>query len=191
MFTLLLLFSVVGAISGLVAGLFGLGGGVVIVPALLYTFAQMAFPESVATHMAIGTSLGCIVVTATVASRTHLQKGAVNIPLLKTLVPGVIVGGGLGGVFAAGLSGATLRLIFGAFLLFAAASMFLTSHKKLFNLPGPSGLSTVAVVIGFASSLFGVAGGSMTVPYLRAGGIVMANAVATSAVLGLHCCCAC
>ncbi|MEL7399386.1 MAG: TSUP family transporter, partial [Pseudomonadota bacterium] len=82
MLTLLLVFAVVGVVAGLIAGLFGLGGGVVIVPALIYTFAALNFPESILTHLAVGTSLGCIVVTATIASRTHWQKGAVDTSIL-------------------------------------------------------------------------------------------------------------
>ncbi len=185
MFTLILLFALVGIASGMIAGLFGLGGGVVVVPALLYTFAHLSFPEVVATHLAIGTSLGCIVVTAFVSSRAHWKKGAVELPLLPVLVPGVIVGGWLGGVVAAQLSGEWLRVAFASFLVFVSVSMFRSMNRPAFDLPSRWVWSLVSLIIGTLSSLFGVGGGSMTVPYLRNCGLAMKRAVATSAVLGL------
>lgn len=185
MLTTLIVFAVVGTAAGLIAGLFGLGGGVVMVPAMIYTFGVLAFPQEVTVHLAVGTSLACIVVTATVASWTHWQKQAVDPALLKPLVPGVIVGAWLGGVLAAQLEGHALKLAFAIFLIFVAITMLRAVPAEGTSLPGRVKLGLSAVVIGGFSSLFGVGGGSMTVPYLRFCGVVMSRAVATSAALGL------
>lgn len=184
MLTLLIVFAVVGVVAGLIAGLFGLGGGVVMVPAMIYTFGVLAFPDAILTHLAVGTSLACIVVTATIASWTHWQKKAIEIGLLAPLVPGVIVGAWLGGVLAASLEGIELQFAFAVFLIFVGLTMLRKVVQDKASLPNRLGLSLSALVIGGFSSLFGVGGGSMTVPYLRFCGVAMARAVATSAALG-------
>lgn len=184
MITLLLTFALVGVLAGLVAGLFGLGGGVVMVPALIYTFAALDFPPLIATHLAVGTSLACILVTSATAGWTHWQKGAVDAGLLRPLIPGVLLGAWLGGGLAARLPGNGLQLAFGVFLIFVAATMLVKVQQAYFRLPGRWGMGLVALIIGAVSSLFGVGGGSMTVPFLRLCGVIMTRAVATSAVLG-------
>lgn len=185
MLTILLVFALVGIAAGLIAGLFGLGGGVVMVPAMIYTFALLAFPEAVTVHMAVGTSLACIVVTSIVSSWTHWQKKAIDKSLLLPLVPGVAIGAWLGGMVAAQLAGPTLKVGFGVFLILVALTMLKTVSRDSGSLPRPLGLGLAATVIGIFSSLFGVGGGSMTVPFLRFSGVAMARAVATSAALGL------
>ena len=185
MLEILLLFAIVGVIAGLVAGLFGLGGGVVMVPAMIYTFSSLGFPEAILTHLAVGTSLACIVVTAITAAWTHWQKGAIDLTILKPLVPGVIIGAWLGGVLASTLGGIQLQIFFAVFLVFVAITMLVTVTQNKFSIPSAPGLTLSAVVIGVFSALFGVGGGSMTVPYLRLCSIAMTRAVATSAALGL------
>ncbi len=185
MITLFIVFAVVGVVAGLIAGLFGLGGGVVMVPAMIYTFGVLAFPDAILTHLAVGTSLACIVVTAITASWTHWQKKAIDIHLLLPLVPGVVVGAWLGGVVAARLEGIELQYAFALFLVFVGGTMLRKVVQDQSSLPGRWGLGAAALVIGGFSSLFGVGGGSMTVPFLRYCGVVMARAVATSAALGL------
>lgn len=185
MATLLIVFALVGIVAGLIAGLFGLGGGVVMVPAMIYTFGVLAFPEAVLTHLAVGTSLACIVVTAITASWTHWQKKAIEVPLLLPLVPGVVVGAWLGGMVAASLDGVELQFAFAVFLIFVGFTMLRKVVQDQAALPNKLGLSVSALVIGGFSSLFGVGGGSMTVPFLRFCGVAMARAVATSAALGL------
>lgn len=185
MLTILAVFALVGTLAGLIAGLFGLGGGVVMVPAMIYTFAALAFPESITVHLAVGTSLACIVVTSIVSGWTHWQKKAIDKAMLMPLVPGVAIGAWLGGMVAAQLAGPTLKLGFGIFLVLVAATMLKTVSRDTGSLPKPLGLGVSATIIGIFSSLFGVGGGSMTVPFLRFCGVAMARAVATSAALGL------
>ncbi len=182
--SLLLIFIVVGLVAGLIAGMFGLGGGVVIVPALIYTFTGLAFPDVIMTHLAVGTSLGCIVITASISSWTHWQRKAVDIAILKSMVPGVFIGGWLGGVVASRLAGVELQMAFAGFLALVAVSMLTALAGSARRVPGRFGIGIAGLIIGGVSALFGVGGGSLTVPFLRYCNVVMARAVATSAALG-------
>lgn len=181
----LIIFAVVGACAGLIAGLFGLGGGVVIVPVLIYTFAAYGINDQVATHLAIGTSLTCIIITASVSSWTHYQKRAIQGQLLIYMVPGILIGAWLGGVVASWLDGIELRIVFGLFLIFVSATMFWGVKDRQRPLPATPVFAGASGIIGILSSLFGIGGGSLSVPFMRLSGVPMAKAVATSAVLGL------
>jgi len=184
MFTVWLLFALVGLVAGLIAGLFGLGGGVVMVPAMIYSFTLLGFDQAVLTHMAVGTSLACIVVTSMIATRTHHQKGAVDWRLLRRWVPGLLIGAWLGGVFAAQLAGPLLQLGLGIFLLLVGLTLLMSLTQDRRSLPGALGGGVVSALIGALSSLFGIGGGSLTVPYLRYCRVPMQRAVATSAAQG-------
>ncbi len=180
-----LLFALVGAVAGLVAGLFGLGGGVIMVPALIYSFALLNYDASVLTHMAVGTSLACIVVNAAMSTRIHIQKRAVDVELLKRWVPGILLGAWMGGVFAAQLNGSVLQMAFATFLVFVGVSMLMSFVQDKTNLPGLLGCGVVSTIFGTIASLFGIGGGSLTVPYLRYCSVPMQKAVATSAAQSL------
>ncbi len=177
----------IGAVAGLVAGLFGLGGGAVVVPVLIFAFHWQGVSPEVLTHMAIGTSLATIVVTASSAIRTHHLRGAIRWSLVGQLVPGVLIGTVLGGLVAARSGGGLLQFCFGAFLVLVAFQMAFGVRVR----PRPeSGTGRVAQsvaggAIGFASGIFGIGGGSLTVPWLLRCGQLTVNAVASSAALGL------
>ncbi len=183
--SLLLIYAAVGALAGLIAGLFGLGGGVIMVPALIYTFSALGLPVEVLTHMAVGTSLMTIVVTSISSVRTHHQKSAVDWPLALTIVPGILVGSWLGGKTAAGMNGLHLQMAFGVFAVCVAGLMLRPAPKNRASLPGKPGRVLAGGVIGWASALFGIGGGSLSVPFFSFCGVVMQRAVATSAALGL------
>lgn len=175
-----------GALAGVLAGLFGVGGGVVIVPVLLLAFASLEIPASVATHLAVGTSLATIVVTSISSVRAHHQKGAVRWPLFWLLTPGLAVGVLLGSQFAARLGGPVLQLAIGLFLIVIGIQMGLgLMPPARRRVPGRMALFGVGNVIGFASALFGIGGGSLTVPFLSYCDVRMQQAVATSAACGL------
>lgn len=177
----------IGVVAGLVAGLFGLGGGAVVVPVLILAFHWQGVAPEVLTHMAIGTSLATIVVTSSSAIRTHQRRGAIGWPLVGRLVPGVLVGTALGGLLAARAGGESLQFWFGAFLVLVAFQMAFGVRVR--PRPGPAPGRAVQVgaggVIGFASGVFGIGGGSLTVPWLLWCGQPTVNAVASSAALGL------
>ena len=175
-----------GVLAGVLAGLFGVGGGAIIVPALLIAFAAMAVPASVATHLAVGTSLATIAITSASSVRAHHQKGAVIWPVVGLLAPGLALGVFGGSRFAANLSGPVLQLAIGVFLLCVGIQMGFglapTAHREL---PGRASLLGVGGVIGFASAMFGMGGGSLTVPFLSCCNVRMQKAVATSAACGV------
>jgi uncharacterized membrane protein YfcA len=175
-----------GCAAGLLAGLFGVGGGVIIVPVLLLAFAALDVPASVATHLAVGTSLATIVVTSISSIRAHHKKGAVLWPVFWLLAPGLALGVLIGAQVAARLPGAALQLTIGGFLVLIGIQMgFGLQPPVRSQLPGRSALFGVGNAIGFASALFGIGGGSLTVPFLSYCDVRMQKAVATSAACGL------
>lgn len=174
-----------GAIAGLLSGIFGIGGGAIIVPVLIYSFVAQGYSPEVLTHLAIGTSLATIVVTSASAVATHHRKRAVRWPLALWMAPGIGVGTALGGLFAATLSGPLLQLCFGVFLLGVAAQLGLGLQPRASRqVPGRFGTAGTSLGIGFLSGIFGIGGGSISVPFLVWCRIGMAQAVATSAALG-------
>ena len=181
-----LFYLMVGSIAGLISGLFGLGGGAVIVPLLIFTFLARGMPAEITTHMAIGTSLATIVFTALSSIYTHHQKQAIRWDIVKTLVPGILLGGLLGGLFAISLCGVLLQLLFGGFLILVALQLLVYKPKVgVRSLPGYVGMGASGSLIGGISALFGIGGGTLSVPLLTFFGIKIHQAVGTAAACGL------
>ena len=184
----LITYLLIGAIAGFAAGLFGVGGGLIIVPILFIVFSQAGFDPSVIMHMAVGTSLATIIVTSISSVTAHHKKGAVLWPVFKNLAPGLVIGSFLGAGIADYLSGQWLQLIIGAFALWVGYRMFSGAKAQVDTskqLPSTSAQMLAGGGIGVASAIFGIGGGSLTVPYLNKNGVVMQKAVATSAACGL------
>lgn len=174
-----------GSVAGLVGGLFGLGGGAVVVPVLIYSFTLSDLDDAVMTHLAIGTSLATIVVTSLTAIYAHHRKGAVLWHIVLLMAPGIGVGVVAGGVFATELSGSMLQILFGTFLILVAIQMGVGHIPKPHR--GPPGRVNgmgAGVGIGFLSGIFGIGGGALSVPYLTYCNVNIAAAIATSAALG-------
>ncbi|PIE37282.1 MAG: hypothetical protein CSA53_06630 [Gammaproteobacteria bacterium] len=175
-----------GAFAGVIAGLFGIGGGLLIVPVLVFSFGFQGVSDNVATHAAIATSLACIVVTSISSTLAHQRHGAVRWDVFRYVAPGLILGAFLGARIAGVLSGTELQIALGIFVLFMAAQM-------MWNLiPTPTDASTPRLMhsgagafIGTLSSLFGIGGGVINVSYLHWRGMAIASAVATSAACGI------
>ncbi|OZG71967.1 hypothetical protein BTA51_18355 [Hahella sp. CCB-MM4] len=178
-------YMVLGALAGVLAGLFGIGGGLVIVPVLIFSFDILKVDPSVATHLAVGTSLGTIVFTSLSSIKTHHDKQAVLWSVFKPMAIGLVVGS-MVGVFTAGmLSGMVLRLIIGIFAVVIGIKMALAIQPKPHReLPGNGMLTAVGGGIGWASAIFGIGGGSLSVPYLTWCNVRMQQAVGTSAACG-------
>jgi uncharacterized membrane protein YfcA len=176
----------VGAFAGLLAGLFGVGGGLVIVPVLAFVFRAQGVDAAVLMHLAIGTSLATIVFTSLASVHAHHRRGAVLWPVFARLVPGIVLGAWLGAAVADALPGMALRRVFGIFELVVAAQLALdlrpAPHR---GLPGPFGTAIAGAVIGAVSAIVGIGGGTLTVPFLTWCNVAMKNAVATSAAAGL------
>ncbi len=180
-----LIYLVVGAVAGVLAGLFGVGGGTIIVPALVLCFKWQGLGSDLQTHLAIGTSLATIVVTSISSTRSHHQAGAVRWPLVRWLVPGIAIGVWLGAFVATQLHGLQLQRLFGVFAWTIAAQMwFGWQPQGQQDIPGKVGLSLAGLAIGGASALFGIGGGSLTVPFLSWCRVRMQEAVATAAACG-------
>lgn len=187
---MLLIFPVIGALSGLMAGLFGIGGGLVIVPALNAVFAAglVTMAPEARMHVAIGSSLAVIVFTAFSSARSHHGYGAVLWPAVRGLAPGIIAGGLFGAWVADALATRSLEIVFGAFAALMAIQIGFApkvepeTHGTLPRLPGYLG---AGAVIGSVSALGGIGGGIMTVPYLAWHAVPLRQAVGTAAACTL------
>ena len=180
-----LLFLIVGAFAGLLAGLFGVGGGVIIVPILIFIFAQQGFDAALLIHLAIGTSFASIVVTSYSSAAAHHRLGNVNWSVVKAMTPGLVIGVSLGSVVATEIAGSNLQLAIAVFLMLVATQMFFSIQPQaVFGLPRRSILAGSGAVIGAVSAFFGIGGGSLTVPFLAVCHQAMKYAVATSAACG-------
>jgi hypothetical protein len=167
MLTAWLLYIGTGAVAGILAGLLGIGGGLVIVPILNLTFTAQALPANYIQHLALGTSLATIIFTSISSMRAHHQRGALLWPVFKTITPGILVGGFLGSTVAAYLSSRFLSAFFVVFLYYVATQMLLNIKPKATReVPGALGMFGAGGVIGGVSSLVGIGGGTMTVPFL-------------------------
>lgn len=184
----LIIYLAIGAIAGFTAGLFGVGGGLIIVPILFIVFSQMNYDPSVLMHMAVGTSLATIIVTSMSSVAAHHKKGAVLWSVFRNLAPGLVIGSFLGAGIADYMSGQGLQLLIGFFAVWVAFKMFRGANVKVDpskHLPSSAMQAVAGGVVGIASAIFGIGGGSLTVPYLNRHGVVMQKAVATSAACGL------
>ncbi|MBI1453093.1 MULTISPECIES: sulfite exporter TauE/SafE family protein [Acinetobacter] len=184
----LIIYLLIGAIAGFTAGLFGVGGGLIIVPILYIVFSQMNYDPSVIMHLAVGTSLATIIVTSISSVSAHHKKGAVLWNVFANLAPGLVLGSFLGAGIAHYLSGQGLQLLIGGFAIWVAFKMFRGAHVQIDpsqHLPSTPIQMLAGGGIGIASAIFGIGGGSLTVPYLNRCGVVMQKAVATSAACGL------
>jgi uncharacterized membrane protein YfcA len=175
-----------GAFAGTLAGLLGIGGGAVIVPILILILqSHPEIPSEHIMHIAIGTSLATIVLTAISSIIAHQRHAAINWQVTKRLAPWIVIGSLSGAMLAGILSNLTLKVIFLIFLFIIALQMIFgkppAPHRQL---PKILGLGFVGISIGIVSSLVGIAGGSMTVPFLVMCNIPMRNAVATSVACG-------
>lgn len=174
-----------GAVAGLIAGVFGLGGGIVIVPTLIFTFTYLSFDPAILTHLAIGTSLTTILFTSLSAIYVHHKKAAINWPLAIKLSFGMFIGGFIGAYTANLISGVILQNVFAAYAFFVAIQMwFSLTPKATYVLPKAFGCSLLGVFVGACSGLFGIAGGSIMVPVLTFYKVNIAKAVATASVTG-------
>jgi uncharacterized membrane protein YfcA len=172
--------------SGFLAGLLGIGGGMLMVPFLTFFLSKQGVGADLAVKMAIATSMATIMFTSIASVRAHHKRGAVRWDIVKTLAPGIVVGSLVAslGVFAL-LKGAYLAIFFGLFVGFSATQMF--RNKKPApsrQMPGTAGRLAAGGGIGFLSGLVGAGGGFISVPFMAWCNVPIHNAVATSAALG-------
>ncbi|MFW5498197.1 MULTISPECIES: sulfite exporter TauE/SafE family protein [unclassified Maridesulfovibrio] len=186
MLSTLLIFVVLGIFAGILAGLLGIGGGLVIVPILVFTLPPLGIPEEHLMHIALGTSLASIIFTSISSMRSHNKRGAVRWDIFKTITPGIILGTFLGALSTSFMNTNFLKGIFVVFLYYVASQMlFGLKPKASRQVPGFQGLFVAGNVIGIFSSLVGIGGGTLCVPFLTMCNIVIHTAIGTAAAIGL------
>ncbi|MDD6088058.1 MAG: sulfite exporter TauE/SafE family protein [Desulfovibrionaceae bacterium] len=186
MLTTMLLYCALGAVAGVLAGLLGVGGGIVIVPMLSITFDYLGFAPDPLMKLALGSSMASIIFTSISSSKAHSRKGFVDWKIVWTIAPGIIVGTFGGSFLAAHLPSNWLRIIFGIFLLIVSYQMFAGAKPKASRqLPKKIGMTVWGLGIGIISSFVGIGGGSLLVPFMLWHNVEGHRAVGTSAGIGL------
>ena len=182
----LLSYVVLGLASGFVAGLFGVGGGLTIVPILLMLFQAQGFPEGQIMHLALGTAMATIVVTSISSMRAHDRQGGVRWDVFRGMAPGLVAGTLFGSLFASRVPTEVMAVVFTLIVYWASMQMLLDiKPKPTWQLPGAGGLLGVGGLIGGVSSLVAAGGGFLSVPFMVLCNVNIRQAVGTSAALGL------
>jgi len=178
-------FLALGLVAGLMAGMLGIGGGVVIVPALIWIFQTDGMSGEIVPHLAIGTSLATIVFTSLSAIWAQQKRRAIDWSVVRLLAPATLVGGFISGYLAGYIPAATLQALFAVFLLFVGTQFILDWKPAAhWRLPSRTGLWTTGLGIGGLSALLGIGGGNITVPFLHACNMELKRAIAISTALG-------
>ncbi|MEO7244283.1 MAG: sulfite exporter TauE/SafE family protein, partial [Rubrivivax sp.] len=175
-----------GVASGFLAGLLGVGGGMLLVPFLTLLLSARGVEPALAVKMAVATSMAVIVFTSLSSLRAHHRLGGVQWPLARALAPGIVLGGlvGGGGLFAV-LKGQGLALLFAGFVGFSALQMLRDAKPAPARaLPGAPALTAVGAAVGIVSGLLGAGGAFMSVPFMVSCNVPIRQAVGTSAALG-------
>jgi uncharacterized membrane protein YfcA len=177
------LLGALGLVAGTLSGLFGIGGGMVIVPGLFYLFGVMGLPEMTLMHLAAGTSMTIMIFTATSSMLSHHLQGNVQWPMLWRILPSIAVGVILGKLLANQLNSQWLEGLFGVFLLMVALKIFLglPTLEQADTPPKTKWISLVGTILGFKSGVLGIGGGAISVPFLLYSGLSMGQASGTSA----------
>jgi uncharacterized membrane protein YfcA len=176
-----------GSCTGFLAGLLGIGGGMLIVPFMTLILSTRGVESALAVKMAIATSMATIVFTSISSVRAHHRRGAVRWDLVRRIAPGIVIGGLIAGAGAfTALRGTTLALVFAVFVAFSATQMLRNRQPAPSRqVPGTAGSLGAGMLIGFVSGLVGAGGGFISVPFMTWCNVAMHSAVATSAALGL------
>ncbi|MDQ8756523.1 sulfite exporter TauE/SafE family protein [Sphingosinicella sp. LHD-64] len=176
-----------GVVAGILAGLLGVGGGIVMVPVLYYVFGVFDVDQDVRIHMAVGTSLAAMIPTSIRSALAHRRKGAVDMELFRSWLPAILIGAIAGSVLAPHASSEVLRAVFAGFALLVAVNMIVGNERfKLGSeLPRRIWQRISATLIGGISVMMGIGGGTFTVPYLSLFGYPIHRAVATAANIGV------
>lgn len=175
-----------GAFAGILAGLLGVGGGIVIVPVLTFLFTSQGLPAPYIAHLALGTSLATIIFTSISSLRAHHARGAVDWQVVRRISAGIVIGTLAGSWVAAQLSTTSLKVFFVIFIYYVATQMLLNIRPKPSRqIPGTGAMFGVGGVIGWVSSLVGIGGGSLSVPFMVWCNMSMHNSIGTSAAIGL------
>ena len=177
---------IAGGFAGFIAGLLGVGGGIIVVPALFFILGALGVDEAVRMHVAVGTSLATIIVTSLISARSHAARGALDMALLRQWTPGIILGSAAGSVLALMMDGRSLTGLFATIALAMAVQMAFGNPDWRVSDEPPQGLpaQAIAAIIGAISALMGIGGGAMSILALSLYGHPIRRAVGTAAAIG-------
>jgi uncharacterized protein len=176
-----LLYPLIGAIAGILSGLMGIGGGIIVVPALAFLLPHLGFPPHLVMHMAVATSVACIVMTTSYAMRLHHCKQAVQWRLLWRILPSILLGAFIGATLASHLSTHLLKMIFGSCLTLIALYMLFTFEPvQKRPLPNTSILWLATTLLSSLAALLGLGGGALLVPFFTQFDLNMRDIVGTA-----------
>ena len=182
---IILALAALGCCTGFLAGLLGIGGGMVLTPFLTLLLGYAGIPIEHIVHVAIATSMGTILFTSLSSVRAHAKRGAVLWNVVFSMAPGILVGAVVGAQVSGALPTFWVALIFAVFVYTSAAKMFLNAKPTPSrHLPGPAGMFGAGTAIGVISALVGAGGGFISVPFMTWCNVKMHNAVGTSAAFG-------
>ncbi len=186
LFPYLLLLLAAGALAGFLAGLLGIGGGIVMTPVLFIVLERLSVPETWHMHVTVATSLAVIVPTGLVSARAHFRRGSTDASLLKRWLPWILLGAASGAVLARALSSATLADIFGVIAALLGLKMLLPLDDLRLGARIPHGIWTLAspFLIALVSAMMGIGGATFSVPYMTLFGLPIHRAVGTAAAIG-------
>jgi len=174
-----------GAIAGFLGGLFGIGGGTVLVPVLLMLFEAQHFAPEHTMHLALGSSMAIILFTALASLRKHHQHGAVNWQVVRNITPGILLGTALGALFAAIIPARGLGIVFALFVYVAAIQILLDLRPHAARqLPGTFGMTLTGTFTGWLSSLVSIGGGTVVIPFLIWCNVPLRHAIGTASAIG-------
>ena len=185
MFDEILIFGVLGILSGLLAGMFGIGGGLIMVPVLIGTFINLGFENEIIGQLAIGTSISCIIFTGLSSANAHRKKNSIDFDSFKPVASGIVFGAFLGALFAVQIDGLILKITIATFVLIVGIDILLDKDllQNMFRLKPKS--IFVGSGIGFLSSILGIGGGTFSVPYFKGTGLNLTSSIGTSAACGV------
>lgn len=176
---------VLGSVAGFLAGLFGVGGGLILVPVLLLMFDAQHFSAEYTMHLALGTSMATIVFTSLASMRKHHQHGAVDWQVVRRITPGILLGTALGALLASFIPTRGLGIFFTLFVYFAAAQILIDKRPHPSRqLPGMAGMTLAGTLTGWISSLVSIGGGTIIVPFLIWCNVPLRHAIGTSSAIG-------
>ncbi|HGG06732.1 MAG TPA: sulfite exporter TauE/SafE family protein, partial [Aliiroseovarius sp.] len=184
---MVLLLLAIGGFAGIMAGLLGVGGGIILVPAFYYTFSALGYESDSLMQICLATSLATIIVTSLRSVAAHNRKGAVDWAILKGWAPGIVAGAIVGVAVAASLRSVVLQGVFGVLGIIVGAYLGLGRASWRLGPAMPTGITRAVMspVLGFLSVLMGIGGGSFGVPVMSLFGVPIHRAVATAAGFGV------
>ena len=181
----ILIYITLGLFVGVLGGLFGIGGGVIIVPTLLFVLTYLGYESDFLIHICVATSLGTIFFTAFASAFAHNKKGSVAWNFWRKLSVGIAIGSYLGSVLSISIEASTLKIIIGVSYLLIAFQVLLNTNIPARNIKPSFSTILYGTGTGAASSILGIGGGSFTVPYLNYAGLKMVNSIGTASACGV------